>query len=137
MDHIIHISAGAITNKSVLKKAFTGLKDGRYLVSIKKKNNRSLSQNAFYHGCVVPLVLDGLKDAGYDVRTNEDAHEVIKYLFLKKKIANEHGEFIELCGSTATLSTVEFMELIQSVQQWAAEYLNIQIPNPNEQLTIL
>jgi len=138
MTNVVHIQDGAIVNKITVRNAFAGLQDGRYLMELKKSNKRSLNQNAFYHGVVVPLVKDGLRDAGYnDVRTNEDAHEVIKYLFLKKKLANGTGGFIELLGSTATLSTVEFMDLISSIQQWALEYMNIDIPSPNEQLQLL
>lgn len=138
MTNVVHIQDGAIVNKSVVRCAFAGLSNGRYLMELKKSNKRSLNQNAYYHGIVVPMVKDGLKDAGYnDVRTNEDAHEVIKYLFLKKKIANAHGEFVELIGSTARLSTTEFMDLIASVQAWASEYLSIEIPDPNTQLQLL
>ena len=135
MTSIVHIQHGAIVNRSTVRNAFADLKDGRYLMELKKSNTRSLNQNAYYHGIVVPLVKDGLRTAGYnDVRTNEDAHEVLKYLFLKKKIPNQHAEFVELIGSTASLTTVEFMEYIAAIQQWATEYLNITIPDPNQQL---
>ena len=138
MEHIIHITDGEITNKSVIRNAFKSLTSGRYLVKITKSNKRSLNQNAYYHGVVVPLVMTGLKDVGYsDIKSNEDAHEVLKYLFLKKKIGNvDTGEVIELLGSTAKLTTTEFMTFISDVQQWAAEFLNIQIPDPNEQIEL-
>lgn len=137
-EFFIHIDAGQVTNKQVLENILRKLTSGRYLVKIKKHNKRTLNQNAYYHGIVVPLVKDGLIDIGYnEIKTNEDAHEVIKYLFLKKTIPNEHtGEAIELLGSTKELSTTEFILFIQEIQQWAAEFLNIQIPDPNEQLQV-
>lgn len=111
--------------------------DGRYYVTIKKKNNRSNQQNKYWWGGVLPLVKKGLVDAGYnEVKTNEDAHEVLKALFLKKHISNADGLALEISGSTTELSTIEFNELIANVQQWAAEFLNIVIPSPNEQVEI-
>lgn len=135
----IHITHNQITNKQVIRKAFEELKDGRYLVSIENGNNRTSPQNRYYWGCCLPLVKEGLQGIGYrEVKTNEDAHEVLKYLFLKKLIPNEEtGEAIEILGSTAKLTTVEFNEYIDQIVQWGAEYLNIQIPLPNEQLQLL
>lgn len=132
----IHINDGDITNKSVIRKAFAGLKNGRYQITIESKNNRSIQQNRYYHGVVVPIVKDGLRDVGFsEIRTSEDAHEVLKYLFLKKRIVNEEtGEVIEKLGSTAKLSTIEFNEYVDEIIRWSAEYLGIQIPLPNEQM---
>lgn len=132
----VHITHNQITNKQVIRRAFEELQDGRYLVSIENGKNRTSPQNRYYWGCILPIVKDGLREAGYrEVKTNEDAHEVLKYLFLKKRIPNEEtGEVIELLGTTTKLSTVEFNEYIDQIIQWAAEYLNIQIPLPNEQL---
>jgi hypothetical protein len=132
----IHITHNQITNKQVIRKAFEELKDGRYLVSIESGKNRTNPQNRYYWGCCLTLVKEGLQDIGYrEVRTNEDAHEVLKYLFLKKLIPNEEtGEVIEILGTTTKLSTTEFNEYIERIIQWASEYLNIQIPLPNEQL---
>ena len=132
----IHIIHNQITNKQVIRKAFEELKDGRYLVSIENGKNRTSPQNRYYWGCCLPIVRDGLKDIGYnEIKTNEDAHEVLKYLFLKKRIPNEEtGEVIELLGTTTKLSTTEFNEYTDQIIQWASEYLNVQIPLPNEQL---
>jgi RNA-binding protein YhbY len=134
-EFILHITNGAITNPKVVREKFT-LKDGKYLVSIKSIKKRSLQQNAYYHGVVVPMVKEGLREAGYnEVRTNEDAHEILKHLFLKKKITSEKsGEEITIAGSTAKLKTVEFNQFLEDIWQWAATYLNISIPEPNEQM---
>ena len=135
----VYITHNQITNKKVIAKAFKELQDGRYLVTIESNKNRTSPQNRYYWGCCLPLIKDGLQDIGYrEVKTNEDAHEVLKYLFLKKRIPNEEtGEVIELLGSTAILTTVEFNAFIDEVIQWAAEYLNLQVPLPNEQLTLI
>lgn len=134
----IHISKNVIQNRQVLAKAFKELKDGRYKVSIENANHRSNNQNSYVHGVIIPLVYEGLRDAGFeDIKTKEDAKLVIKTLFLKKKIYNpNNGDTIEVTRHTSELTTLEMNEFIEDVIRWGAEYLNIQIPYPNEQLQL-
>lgn len=97
---------------------------------------RSTKQNAYYHSCVIPFVLDGLVDAGYEryKLNSEVVHELLKSKFLKHDIANEEtGETIEIVRSTADLSTSEFMDYIADIQNFSLEFLNVTIPDPNEQ----
>lgn len=137
-DCILYIDNGEITNKKVVAKAFRQLKDGKYLLRIDAFKKRTLPQNAYYHGVVVPMVKEGLQSVGYsEVKTNADAHEILKHLFLKKGIVNHKTEeVITIAGSTADLKTVEFNAFLEDVWQWAAEYLNINIPAPNTQLVM-
>ena len=101
-----------------------------------KKRKRSLHQNNFYWGVVIPIVKQGLIDVGYRV-TIDDTHDYIKTNFIKKELVNENtGEILPSIGSTTELTTTEFMDLIAEIQQWAAEYLNVEIPDPNEQINI-
>lgn len=135
-EFFLHIKDGQIANKRTVASQFA-LPDGTYLITIKSKKQRSVQQNRFWWGALLPLVKIGLNDAGYsEVKTNEDAHEVIKAIFLKKHISNSDGLALEMAGSTAELTTIEFNELIDNVQKWAAEFLNIQIPSPNEQVVM-
>ncbi len=135
MDFILHINHSGIQNKSTVRNSFAALTEGKYLVRIEAFKKRSLNQNAYYWGIVVPMVKQGLKNIGYnEVKTNDDAHEIMKHLFLKKSMKNEsNGDEIILAGSTADLKTVAFNTFLGEVWQWAAEYLQIQIPAPNEQ----
>lgn len=136
---IVHIKDTEITNRRTVKEAFTGLSNGKYLVKIDSIKKRSLPQNAYYWSVVVPMVKQGLRDAGYnEVKTNNDAHEVMKQLFLKKRYRSEKtDDEIVIAGSTAELKTVAFNEYLEEIWQWAASYLGITIPAPNEQLTML
>lgn len=102
----------------------------------RKRRRRSLEQNAYYFGVVVPIVCAGLQDAGYRV-TREVTHEFLKATFYKKELVNEStGEVLQTVGSTSEMSTVEMMDYFQEITQWAAEFLNVQIPAPNEQIKI-
>jgi len=85
----------------------------------------------------VPLVYQGLIDAGFDsVRNIEDAHEIMKSLFLKVT-EEKNGLTITRVLSTTELKTVGYMEYLQHISIWAFDYLNVTIPEPNQQMTIL
>lgn len=134
-ERICHIESGRIKNREAIRKLFAELKDGTYLIKIATRRRRSLPQNAYYWGVVVDMVKDGLIDAGFRDVDAEDAHELLKSKFLKKQVFSEQtGEVMDFYRSTAELTTFEFSEYIEKVAQWAAEYLGIAIPLPNEQL---
>ena len=62
--------------------------------------------------------------------------ELLKFRFLKSEYVTNDGEIIQTIRSTTELSPPEFNDYIESIQQWSAEYLNIVIPDPNEQTEI-
>ena len=133
------IKEGKINNPKVIREAFDSLDDGIYSLTIERSKKRSLQQSAYYWGCCVPLVKEGLRNMGFnEVKSNDDAHLVMKHLFLKKKIVSEvTGDEIIVETSTTTLSKEAFNFFLEEVWQWASSYLNIQIPQPNEQISLL
>lgn len=132
MEKICHIKNGKILNPADIRNLFEPLKDGTYKVKVSPRKVRSLQQNSYYWGVVCDMVYEGLRDAGYDeVKTAEDAHEIMKLLFLKKDVVSTStGEILAGATSTTELTTLEFAEYIEKVRMWAAEYLNINIPDP-------
>lgn len=134
-----YIKNGQIQNPKIVRAAFDSLEDGRYLIKIEAFKKRSLLQNNYYWGIVVPMVKDGLVAMGFnEVKNNNDAHVVMKHLFLKKVIKSQiSDEEIIVETSTTDLKTEEFNLYLQDVWQWGAQYLNIQIPQPNEQMSLL
>lgn len=134
-EFFVYVQGSKIINTALVRQQFT-LKDGRYKVTILKANKRTLPSNNYYWGCIVPLVKHGLIDAGFDeINSDDDAHAILKHLFLQKKYTNPTtGELIEVTGSTADLSTIEFNEYIEKIYKWAATYLSIVIPPPNTQV---
>ena len=58
-------------------------------------------------------------------------------MFNKKELVNEQtGEILQTIGSTAQMSTSEMMDYFAEITQWSVEFLNVQIPEPNEQMKI-
>lgn len=103
----------------------------------KKKRKRTLLQNAYLFGYMYRAVQEGLKDMTGEKYTIEQIHEMFKAMFLKNEIMNkETGETATIPGSTATLSTSEFMFYIEEITKWSAEWLHIIILQPGQQSRI-
>ena len=72
-----------------------------------------------------------------EIKTKEDAHQFVADMFLKVKLINEEtGEMRERIKSTTELTKEQFNVYLEEIWQWAAEYLSITIPAPNEQTLI-
>jgi len=70
--------------------------------------------------------------------TNEATHDLIKLKFLKEVILTneETGEVVERVKSTTELSTSQFMDFIAEIRIFTNEYFGVDIPEPNENLTL-
>lgn len=117
-------------NRVRLAKLLAGRRDCELEIVIERKHaTRSLSQNAFYWSAVIGAISD------YTGYTAEEVHEFCKSRFLPKRIvmADKHGEVTEeivIGTSTTKLNKVQFGEFITAIQMWAAETLDLNIPNP-------
>ena len=108
---------------------------GRYLVCLarlegkeieltvrQKKTQRSLEQNKAYWGIAVEILSDHL---GYE---RDEVHDLLRAKFLSR--IDDKG--LMIIRSTTSLSTKEFSEYYDSIQRWAAQFLNCYIPDPNQ-----
>ena len=130
---------GTIRGRRGFLKDVQGMKDGKYVLALRKyRKSRTNKQNSYYHSCVVPSVMEGLIDAGFSKSSLslEIVHEMLKQKFLQEDIATEDGVYISITKSTSELTTTEFMDYIAEIQKWAAEFLSIVIEDPNEQRII-
>lgn len=126
------------TNREWVKMQIATLANADVEVVIRKPFRPvSKKQRGYYFGCVLPLVLDGLIDMGYDeVDDINDAHEIIKELFFKKTIFNKKLEQLEMVISITQANITEFEERMIKVRSWAQEYLGIIIPLPGTQAAL-
>lgn len=119
-----------ITDRPAFDAAVGDMKAGAVEVTVKHLYaKRSLSQNAYYRGVVVPLIADALTDAWGEDISEEEAHDQLKSLFNVRTIDTENGT-VSLIGSTSKLTTVEFSAYVEKCVQWAASFLSINIPDP-------
>lgn len=112
-------------------------KDLAVTVEVKvKRRFRSEMQNAYYWGVVVAMIADRLRELGHDV-DRDLAHEFLKGRFLYSELTDPNtGEVMKIPRKTSELATGEFMDYLEHVKQFAAETLDLYIPDPNEQLEI-
>jgi hypothetical protein len=127
-------------NRNLILDAIKSFNNSEVVVTFEKpKKKRSNNQNQFYWGVCIPLIQSGLKDATGEFRTAENIHyKILLPLFAPtNEIVNtETGECISEKLSSSEMTTTQFCEYILEIQNWASEFLSIDIPSPNENLEI-
>lgn len=128
-----------VRNRSMLDKAVKSFEGESVSMTIEKeKKTRSTSQNRYYWGVVVKLISEGLTESWGEVVTSDLTHEFLKTNFSFEEIVNEEtGEIYKKIISTADTGTSVFMDYIENCKQFAMSYLNVNIPDPDEQLSIV
>ena len=102
----------------------SGLNDKRVEVIVRKeKSQRSLNQNAAYWGIVIEMLCE---KTGYD---RETMHDMMRVKFASYEDLNTGLLVVE---STAKMDTKRFMKYYEDIQRWSAEFLELNIPSPNE-----
>jgi hypothetical protein len=99
----------------------------------KQRKGRTLNQNDWLWGCVYPILLDGLLDAGWEFTSVEQVHEFFKKQMAQDKVVNfTTGEIVEIPKSTATMDTQQFSMYVDALRAYADEFLNVTIPEPDK-----
>ena len=123
-----------IVNKALLEKELIELPKGKYRLLIEKlRRKKSNSQLAWLFGFVYPLVLKGFNDAGWEFTTIAEVDEYCKSMFSSKEVLNRHtGEIMNIPGLKRDMTTTEMMTYVDTIRNWSAEYLNVNIPEPEQ-----
>ena len=133
------VTNGKLTrNRNLILEAINSYDGKDLLITFEKiKKKRSNQQNAYYWGIVIVIIKSALKSTGNNLSEN-DVHDLLRLKFLKETILikEETGEVIERVKSTTELTTSQFMDYIAEIQQFAAEYFDVIIPDPNEEITL-
>lgn len=142
MKHLVLISVpleGQISDykKKEIGRVLNEFRGKNVMMTIEKRyNKRSNNQNRYLWGCCYPLIQQGFLDGGNKVGI-EAVHEFLKGRFLNHEISNINtGEVFTMTKSTTELTTAQMMDYVSEIQQFAAEYLNVVIPDPNSQTEI-
>ena len=110
-------------NRKLFDNYLLNLEDKHVDLSVKlPSKDRSNNQNRYYWGIVVDIIG---KELGY---TADETHEALKMKFL----LDRRGK-IPTVRSTTVLSTKEFEDYLEDIKRWAAEFLNVVLPDPNPQ----
>lgn len=103
----------------------------------RKSSKRSDPANRYYWGCCVREVTIRLRELGHDWMTDESCHEFLKLKFNCEQVIGEGGEVMELPKSTASLTKSQFAEYVDRIRMWAADFLCINILDPNTQAQMI
>lgn len=99
----------------------------------RKKKQRSLSQNAFHWGVIVPILKDAFYNEG-SIYSKDQVHEILKGLFLKvDEPIGTDGLFVTRIKSSTELTTSQWMDFNTQITIWAAEFFKVVIPAPLQQ----
>jgi hypothetical protein len=124
-------------NRNLVLNAIKSFNDKDVVITFSKpKKSRSNNQNNFYWGVVLPLIQKGLLDATGELRSNNNIHyNILLPLFAPtNEIINiDTGECINERLTSSEMTTTQFCQYILEIQKWAAEFLGIDIPSPNEE----
>jgi len=79
------------------------------------------------------MVMEAMNELGNEFNA-EETHEFLKMKFNPKTVVGVGGETEHVIpGTTTQMNSYEFSEVyIGKIKQWAAEYLNIYIPDPGQ-----
>lgn len=92
---------------------------------------RTAPQNRYYWGVIVETIKSAINDLGNSY-TADEIHDFLKKEFNYSEVETIDGHFLKVPESTTNLDTIAFNEYKERIQQFAAEVLNIYIPDPNE-----
>jgi len=135
---------GTIELPKTMRKQIAGsFKGKRIKVRVEQLSAKhSDAQRGYYWACVIPALVHGFSDLGTPMQPGnkdhlETVHEFCKAQFLKgREVFTATGEAIYFPASTSDLNKDDFGRYIDEIARWAAEYLNINIPAPGEQVSI-
>jgi hypothetical protein len=93
--------------------------------SIRKK--RTDKQNRYYWGVVIDYIARQMGESDKD-----EVHKTLAMHFLGYEEQTYGGVSFQSTRSTTSLSTEEMTEYIETVRRWAAEFLALNIPDPDQ-----
>lgn len=95
----------------------------KVVIDIEKRSvTRSLQQNAYYWGAVLPCIAESTGDIA------EELHEYFKRKFLPPRLITVLDEKIKIPGSTTKLTKADFYEYLQKIEHLTG----IPLPNPED-----
>lgn len=113
-----------LDDRERFQKCLNGFNDKRIQLIIKKYHTtRSLKQNAYYWGVVIPIIAEWVGEDDL-----ESIHEALKGKFLQ--VRNVKG--LKIIQSTAKQNTTEFEIYLGKVKRWASMECGLIIPDPEQ-----
>ena len=124
-------SGRLIVNRPYLRSLLAGRPDCDVELLIDRHSaTRSVAQNAYYWGAILGLIAESTGQPA------DDLHEFFKQRYNVKPIVltDRAGVIVaeqQIGASTRTLSTVTFADYCEQIRAFAADRLDVRIPDPD------
>jgi hypothetical protein len=125
-------------NRNTVLEAIKSFNGSDVVITIDKaKKKRSTRQNAFYWGCLIPLMQLGAKDTWGESWGVDKAHKHLSKLFVFHESVNQKtGEITQTPKSTTELTTTDWEVYVTEIRIYLLENFDIDAPSPNEEITL-
>jgi hypothetical protein len=125
-------------NRKLITDAIHSFEGKTIEITLKRKRKeRSNPQNRYYHGCLIVVFQNCIKDSWGEVWSREKCHEFLKARFLfTEKVNEDTGEIAQIPKSTTECTTVEFEEYLEECRQFMLEWFDTDCPLPNQDLQL-
>ena len=127
-----------VNNKGKINNAIKHFEGKEVVLVIKlRRKFRSLKQNSYYFGVIIPLAVKAISDEWGEVWSKSKTHEFFKNRFLFNERVNEQtAEIIQIPKSTTDNSTIEQEEYHLKCVEFLREWFNVEVPLPNDNIRI-
>lgn len=103
----------------------------------KRRNKRSNRQNAYYHGVIVKIFQNSIKEMWGEIWSLAETHEFLKSNCNYVEYVNEDtGKIIRKTKSTTENTTTQQEDFHSRCRQLSETFFNVIIPKPNEEVEI-
>lgn len=105
---------------------------GSYVVKVSRRAKpRTNPQNRWLWGCIYPMMLNALIAKGWELTSTDEVHDFCAP-FRNREIVNRYtGEVVSLPRSTREMDTAQMSAYCDTLRDFAAEYLDVNIPDPD------
>lgn len=122
------VTDGVLYIKEVqeFKRYLLSFKGDVEVVVSKPQSKRSIQQNRYLWGVAYKLICE------HTGNNKKDIHEFLLNKFAPRKYIEIEGKTEIVTKRSSKMSKIDFMNYKESIQQWAAEVLELYIPDPEE-----
>ena len=125
-------------NRNLVLEAIKSFEGKTIILTIERQTKkRTNNQNAYYHGVLIPILKNAIKDSWGEVWSSERCHEFCKMQFnFTEKVNEETGEIVRLPKSTTENTTTAMEEYHSEIRNFIKEWFGADCPLPNEKITL-
>lgn len=125
-------------NRNIVLDAIKSFEGSDLVLTFEKpKKQRSNNQNAYYWGLLIPILQKSIKESWGEIWSKEKTHDFCKMQFnFTERVNEDTGLILRVPKSTTENTTSSQEDLHSEIRNFIFEWFNIQVPLPNENITL-